>query len=67
MATGGNIDVKRVAALKDQFHRASSATEEGRAARDQVLDELQDAVGLSGRMVTERDILRRADQLVQAR
>ncbi len=35
-----------------------------RARRSEILDELQDAVGLNGKMVTERDILDRAAKLI---
>jgi hypothetical protein len=34
--------------------------------RNQLLDELQSAVGLEGRMVMERDILKRAEKLLAA-
>jgi len=33
--------------------------------RNQLLDELQDAAGLAGRMVMERDILRKAELLLK--
>jgi hypothetical protein len=32
--------------------------------RNQLLDELQDAVGLEGRMVMERDIIKRAEKML---
>lgn len=51
--------------LMEHYKNASDSTTEDRAAKDQLLDELQDAVGLSGRMVTESDILRRAEKLLQ--
>jgi hypothetical protein len=35
--------------------------------RNQILDELQSAVGLDGRMVMESDILKRADKLLAAK
>jgi hypothetical protein len=49
----------------ERFRRASGSTATDRAARGQLLDELQDAVGLSGKMVTEADIIRRAERLLQ--
>ena len=65
--SGENPDRNRIATLLDQFKRASSATAADRAARDEVLDQLQDAVGLGGRMVTEQEIIRRAEKLIQGR
>ena len=62
-----NVEKKRLAVLLEQFQHASGATTADRAARDQLLDELQDAVGLSGKMVTESDIIRRAEKLLQGR
>ena len=59
-SSSGNVDRKRLAVLMEQFEKASSTTTADRAAKDQLLDELQDAVGLSGKMVTESDIIRRA-------
>jgi hypothetical protein len=64
---GGSVDLIRLATLVDQFKRASAATTANRSARDQLLDELQEAVGLSGKMVTESDIIRRAEKLIQGR
>ena len=64
---GRNIDTKRITDLMERFQRASSATMADREVKDQLLDELQDAVGLSGKMVTEQDVIRRAQKLVQAR
>jgi hypothetical protein len=64
---GRNIDTKRIAELMGQFQRASSASMADRGVKDQLLDELQEAVGLSGRMVTEQDVIRRAEKLVQGR
>ena len=65
--SGSKIDVKQLTALMEQFQKASATTTADRAAKDQLLDELQDAVGLSGRMVTESDIIRRAEKLLQGR
>ena len=62
-----NVDRKRLALLTEQFQNASAATTADRAAKDQLLDELQDAVGLSGKMVTENDIIRRAEKLLHGR
>jgi hypothetical protein len=65
--SGPTPDATRIATLLDQFKRASSATSADRAARDELLDQLQDAAGLGGRMVTEQDIVRRAEKLIQGR
>jgi hypothetical protein len=61
----GGSDVKQLAALVERFRQASGSTSVDRAAKDQVLDQLQEAVGLSGKMVTEADILRRADKILK--
>ena len=61
-------DPARVAALMSQWTALEQA---GAAApghadhwrRTEVLDELQDAVGLAGKMVTDRDILNRAERI----
>jgi hypothetical protein len=66
-SSGGNVDRTRLATLLEQFKRAPGATAANRSARDQLLDELQDAVGLSGKMATESEIVRRADKLIQGR
>jgi hypothetical protein len=66
-SSGGNVDRTRLATLVDQLKRASTATTADRSAKDQLLDELQEAVGLSGKMVTESDIIRRAEKLIQGR
>jgi hypothetical protein len=65
MSNGGNMDKTSLAALVDQFKRASAETTADRASKDRLLDELQEAVGLSGKMVTESDIIRRAEKLLQ--
>ena len=62
---GGGVDGKQLAALLGRYRQAPNSTMVDRAARDQLLDELQEAVGLSGKMVTEADILRRAQRLLQ--
>jgi len=66
-SSGGNVDRGRLALLMEQFHRASGATAADRAARAQLLDELQEVVGLSNKMSTESDIIRRAEKLLQGR
>ena len=62
---GGSADGEQLASLVKRFRQASGSTTTDRAAKDQLLDELQEAVGLSGKMVTEADILRRAERLLQ--
>ena len=64
---GGSMNDEALASLVKRFRQASASTTADRAARDQLLDELQEAVGLSGKMVTEADILRRAEKLLQGR
>ena len=66
-SSGGNVESQRLATLLEQYKRASSASAGERSAKDQLLDELQDAVGLSGKMATESDIIRRAEKLIQRR
>ena len=56
---------ENVAVLLEKFQQAAATTAADRMTRDQLLDELQDAVGLSGKMVTEKDIIRRAEQLLR--
>jgi len=63
-------DRGRVADLVEQFKslEAAGAAKAGHPdhrKRDEVLEELQDAVGLGGRMVMEKDILRRAEQILR--
>jgi hypothetical protein len=65
--SGGNTDTAQLAALLEKFRGASSATSADRTTRDELLDQLQDAAGLGGRMVTEQDIVRRAEKLIQGR
>jgi hypothetical protein len=60
-----NVDRGRLTLLIEQFRRASSATAADRAARAQLLDELQELVGLSNKMSTETDIIRRAEKLLR--
>jgi hypothetical protein len=61
----GNVDRSRLALLMEQFRRASGATAAERAARAQLLDELQEVVGLSNKMSTENDIIRHAEKLLR--
>ena len=53
------VDRKRVAALMQQIASITDPLE-----RDQVLDELQQLVGLAGKMVMDKDILLRAKKLL---
>ncbi|HEX4795017.1 MAG TPA: hypothetical protein VH370_14545 [Humisphaera sp.] len=62
--TPGTSDKDRLAALLEQFLRAPVATSADRMVKDQLLDELQDAVGMAGKMATEKDIVRRAENLL---
>ena len=60
---------QRVATLLEQVTamEQAGATNPGHPdhwRRTEVMDELQDAVGLGGRMVTDRDILRKAERLL---
>ena len=66
LRSGGNLQNRPLAVLMEHFRHATAATTADRTAKDQLLDELQDAVGLSGQMTTEGDILRRASKLLQA-
>ena len=66
-SSSGQVDTKRLAVLMERFKHASGATTADRTAKDQLLDELQEAVGLSGKTVTESDIIRRAEKLMQGR
>ncbi|HSV13974.1 MAG TPA: hypothetical protein VLI90_06915, partial [Tepidisphaeraceae bacterium] len=58
-STGGNRE--RIAALMKQLQTPGL----DQAKRDQTLDELQDLVGLAGKMVMEQDIVRRAKKIVE--
>jgi hypothetical protein len=73
MASNGNekpgVDRDHLAALVRQFKAleadgAANGSHTDHEKRNEVLDELQDLVGLAGRMVMERDILRKAEQLL---
>jgi len=65
-----DIDKVRLAELFKQFNALETAgagkvghPENDR--RNELLDEMQDAAGLAGKMVMERDILRKAEQLLK--
>ncbi len=63
-------DLTHLADLLQQFQtlEAAGAGKSSHAEHDKrnnLLDELQDASGLAGRMVMERDILKRAEQLLK--
>lgn len=61
-----DIDRERITAALARFRNAPNSSSAERAAKDQLLDELQDAVGMAGKMATERDILRRAETLLKS-
>ena len=61
--------LQRIAALLAAFREletsgASRSDHPSHEKRNQLLDELQDAVGLAGKMVMERDIVKRAERLL---
>lgn len=63
------IDTQRVTDLVGQIDamERSGAAKPGHPdhwRRTEVMDELQDAVGLAGKMVTDADILRRAQKII---
>ena len=63
-------DKQRAAALVEQIKalELAGAARPGHPdhwRRTELMDELQDAVGLSGKMVTDADILRRAARLAE--
>jgi hypothetical protein len=65
-------DNQKVATLLAEFRKLESAgagkpDHAQHDKRNQLLDELQDAVGLGGKMVMEADILRGADKLLAGR
>jgi hypothetical protein len=66
----GKINVPRLAELFEKF-KALQTAGAGKVGhpendrRNELLDEMQDAAGLAGRMVMERDILRKAEQLLK--
>ena len=64
----GGVDRKRLMALVEECNRlhSSSASADHRK-RSEMLDELQEAVGLSGRTVTEQDILRQVNKLLSGK
>ncbi len=64
-------DLTLVAKLLHEFNalETAGAGKSGHAdheKRNEVLDELQDAAGLAGRMVMDRDIVRKAEQLLKS-
>jgi hypothetical protein len=62
---GSSGDRQRVRALMEQLQQLPPAGPKADPAkRDQLLDELQDLVGLAGKMVMENDIVRRAKHLL---
>jgi hypothetical protein len=62
-----NINKDQLAALLEKFLQAPAGSSADRMAKDQLLDELQDAVGMAGKMATEKDIVRRAETLLAGR
>ncbi len=66
MNNSSDSDKHRLKTLLGQFQRTTGTTATDRTARDQLLDELQQAVGFSGIMAIEKDIVRKAEQLLQA-
>lgn len=56
------IDRDRIANLVTQINALTPADND---RRNELLDELQDAVGFAGRMVMDRDILKKADSLLK--
>jgi hypothetical protein len=65
ISTGKHTGKRSVATLVEELRRAVTVTTADRSAKDLLLDELQDVVGLSGQMTTERDIMRRAEKMLQ--
>ena len=60
---GGGDDLKRLGELMREWEGlgvSGGAFNPNQAKRDQVLDELQELVGLGGKMVMEKDIILRA-------
>jgi hypothetical protein len=67
-----NHDNQKVGALLAEFRKLESAgagksDHPQHEKRNQLLDELQDAVGLAGKMVMEGDITRKADKVLAGR
>jgi hypothetical protein len=67
--TADESTLKRVSALLVAFRElensgASRSDHPSHEKRNQLLDELQDAVGLGGKMVMERDIVKRAERML---
>ncbi len=59
-------DRQRVAALVELVNEVERAAAVDHHRRTEIMDELQDAVGLNGKMVTDRDILKRAERVMGA-
>jgi hypothetical protein len=57
--------IRCLADMMARFRLCTSATAAERTAKDRLLDELQDAVGLAGQMTTERAIVHRAQTMLQ--
>jgi hypothetical protein len=58
-----NIDKVLLKQLLEQFNALGPGGDAGK--RNEILDEMQDAAGLAGKMVMERDILRKAEQILK--
>ena len=56
---------EQLASILERYRAASGSTTAERAVKDGLLDELQEAVGLSGKMVTEAEIIRRTEKLLK--
>ena len=68
----GGVDTDRLAALLAEFKKleAAGAGRTGHAdmdRRNNLLDEMQDVAGLAGKMVMERDILKKAELLLKGK
>ena len=59
--TPNNAEIRQ---LLQQFRTAPSASSSDRMIRSQILDELQEAVGLASQTVTEADVVKRAEALL---
>lgn len=68
----GGVDTAKLATLLAEFKKleAAGAGRMGHAdndKRNQLLDEMQDLAGLAGKMVMERDILKKAELLLKGK
>ncbi len=64
-------DLNKISDLLQKFTAletagAGKSSHPGHDKRNELLDELQDAAGLAGRMVMERDILKKAQALLRS-